>query len=204
VDAILHLGGRSTEAEWPVIMAANIQGAVNLWEAARRHKVDRIVFASSNHAIGLYRRTTTIDHGSRPRPDSRYGLSKMFGEGIAELYAAKHGVRAMSLRIGSSFPEPVDARMLSSWLSYGDFIRLVQVGLTADYHYEVVYGVSANSRNGWWDNSNASRLGYHPQDNAEIFAAKVGHIVSDNPAAELFQGGGYLAAEFAGNVDDLP
>jgi uronate dehydrogenase len=204
VDAILHLGGRATEADWPMIIAANIQGAANLWEGARRHKVDRVLFASSNHAIGLYRRTTRIDHVSRPRPDSRYGASKAFGEAVAELYAAKHGVRAMSIRIGSCFPEPIDARMLTSWLSYADFIRLVKVGLTADYTYEIVYGVSANTRAGWWDNSNAHRLGYRPQDDAEVFAAKVGHITAGDPASDLFQGGSYVAAEFEGDVAALP
>jgi uronate dehydrogenase len=204
VDAILHLGGCSTEAPWPVIMAANISGAANLWEAARRHRVDRILFASSNHAIGLYRRTDRIDHAARTRPDSRYGVSKVFGEAVAELYAAKHGVRGFSIRIGSCFPEPVDARMLSTWLSPADFIRLVEVGLTADYRYEIVYGVSANTRNSWWDNANALRLGYAPQDDAERFAGKVGHILAGDPAADLFQGGGYVAVEFEGDRNELP
>jgi uronate dehydrogenase len=204
VDAILHLGGRSVEGDWPTVMAANIQGAVNLWEGARRHGVDRILFASSNHAIGQYRRSQMIDHNSRARPDSRYGLSKAFGENLAELYAVKHGVRGFSIRIGSCFPEPVDRRMLSSWLSFADYIRLVEVGLTADYRYETVYGVSANTRNSWWDNSNAERLGYRPKDNAEAYAAKVEHIIAHDPAADLFQGGTYLAAEFSGSVDDLP
>jgi uronate dehydrogenase len=198
VDAILHLGGRSTEGDWPTILAANVQGAINLWEAARRAGTGRILFASSNHAIGLYRRTETIDHHDRMRPDSRYGVSKVFGESLAELYAVKHGLRGFSIRIGSCFPEPVDARMLSTWLSPDDFIRLVEVGLHADYVYEVVYGVSANTRGGWWDNTNAFRLGYAPQDDSERFAEKVGHLRFDHPAAELTHGGTYVSAEFEG------
>ncbi len=198
VDAILHLGGRSTEADWPTIMAANIHGVVNLWEAARRSGVRRILFASSNHAIGLYRRSETIDHRDRMRPDSRYGVSKVFGESLAELYAVKHGLRGFSIRIGSCLPEPLDARMLSTWLSPDDFIRLIEVGLQADYVYEVVYGVSANSRGGWWDNANAFRLGYQPKDDSERFAAKVGHLTFDHPAAELTHGGTYVSAEFEG------
>ncbi len=203
VDAILHLGGRSSEGDWPTIMAANIQGAVNLWEAARRSGVGRILFASSNHAIGLYRRTQTIDHDDRTRPDSRYGVSKVFGEALAELYAVKHGVRGFSMRIGSCFPEPVDARMLSTWLSIDDFVRLIEVGLHADYVHEVVYGVSANTRGGWWDNSNAFRLGYRPQDDSERFAEKVAHLTFDHPAAELSHGGTYVSAEFEGNDDAI-
>jgi uronate dehydrogenase len=203
VDAVLHLGGRSTEGDWPTIVAANIQGAVNLWEGARAAGVERVLFASSNHAIGLYRRTTRLEPRSATRPDSRYGVSKVFGEAVAELYAAKHGVRGFCMRIGSCFPEPIDARMLSTWLSYGDFMRLVEVGLCADYQFEVVYGVSANTRNTWWDIGNARRLGYAPQDNAESFAAKVADIVAGEPASDLFQGGGYVAAEFSGDVDAL-
>ncbi len=198
VDAILHLGGRATEADWPTVRAANIEGAINVWEAARRHRVDRVLFASSNHAIGLYPRTRSIDHDDRTRPDSRYGASKAFGESLAELYAAKHGIRGFVMRIGSCFPEPVDARMLTTWLSYGDFIRLVEVGLSADYLFEIVYGVSANTRAGWWDNSNAHRLGYRPQDDAEAFADRIAHIRFEQAAAELTHGGPYVSAEFEG------
>ncbi len=204
VDAIIHLGGQAIEAPWPVVMAANVQGAVNLWEAARRHGVERVIFASSNHAIGLHRREVTLQPRSPTRPDSRYGVSKVFGESVAELYASKFGVKGFVIRIGSCFPEPVDRRMLSSWLSYGDFMRLLEVGLTADYQFEVVYGVSANTRNTWWDISNAVALGYRPQDNAEAFAAKVGHIVANNPASDQFMGGSYVADEFAGEVDRIP
>jgi uronate dehydrogenase len=102
------------------------------------------------------------------------------------------------MRIGSCFPEPIDERMLSTWLSYGDFCRLVEVGLSADYAYEVVYGVSANTR-GWWDNSNAYRLGYRPQDDAETFAAKVAGKRTDDPLVETFVGGSFVSADFMGD-----
>jgi uronate dehydrogenase len=203
VDAIVHLGGVSREADWPRIMAANIQGAVNLWEGARMAGVDRVLFASSNHAIGLYRRSQTIDHTAPPRPDSRYGLSKAFGEDTANLYAYKHGVRGFCMRIGSCFPKVTNARALSTWLSYPDFERLVRVGLTADYVFEIVYGVSRNTRS-WWNNANAYRLGYDPQDNAEDFAPEFERVRGDKPLDEEFQGGSYTSPDFIGDADRIP
>lgn len=195
IDAIVHFGGYSKENDWPGILAPNILGAVHLWEGARKGAVDRVLFASSNHAIGLYRRSQRIDHAAPPRPDGRYGLSKAFGEDLACLYAYKHGVRGFSMRIGSCFPEPTNARALSTWLSYPDLERLVRVGLHADYVNEIVYGVSRNTRS-WWDNANAYRLGYDPQDDAEAYAGKVEHVRSTNPLEEEFQGGVYVPPEF--------
>lgn len=203
VDAIVHLGGQSNEADWSIIHASNIVGAINLWESARRAGVGRVLFASSNHAIGLYRRSQRIDHTAEPRPDSRYGLSKAFGEDLARLYAYKHGVAGFCMRIGSCFPEPRDARMLWTWQSPADFARLVRVGLSADYVFEVVYGVSRNTRM-WWDNANAYRLGYDPQDNAEVFAAKFAGSTPGDPINETFQGGSFVAPEFVGDPDLIP
>jgi uronate dehydrogenase len=203
VDAILHFGAQPDEGDWPVVLDANIRGAINLWEGARQAKVERIIFASSNHAIGLHRRSERLDHRTPPRCDSRYGLSKAFGEELAQLYAYKHGIRAMCLRIGTCVPEPINARALSTWLSYGDLVRLVGVGLTADYVFEIVYGVSANTRS-WWDNSNAHRLGYRPQDNAESHAARLEGLRFDDPVAEAMQGGVFAADEFTGRVDWIP
>ncbi|MDX2103535.1 MAG: NAD(P)-dependent oxidoreductase [Alphaproteobacteria bacterium] len=200
MDAILHLGGCSTEADWPTIMAANLHGVVNLYEGARKAGTQRVIFASSNHAIGFWRRSDRLDHESPPRPDSRYGLSKAFGEDVAAYYAFKHGIRSLSLRIGSCFERPTNRRMLSTWLSYADFVRLVEVGLTAEFHHEIVYGVSRNTRS-WWDNSNAYRLGYDPQDDAERFAPEVEGIVSDIPLDEAFQGGQFCSPEFTGSTD---
>jgi uronate dehydrogenase len=203
VDAIVHLGGRSNEAKWDIIHKSNILGAINLWEGAREAGVKRILFASSNHAIGLYRRAQRIDHAAEPRSDSRYGLSKAFGEDIARLYAYKHGIAGFCMRIGSCFPEPKDMRMLSTWQSYPDFERLVRVGLGADYVFEIVYGVSRNTRS-WWDNANAYRLGYDPQDNAESFAAKVAGMEAANPMDATFQGGGFVSPEFTADPAQIP
>lgn len=203
IDAIVHFGGRSIEANWDVVLPSNIAGMINLYEAARVNGVERIIFASSNHAIGFHRRETRLDHHSPPRPDTRYGLSKAFGEDIGVFYAYKFGIRSLVLRIGSCFPKPTNARMLSTWLSYPDLVRLVEMGLTADYLFEIVYGVSGNTRS-WWDNSNAERLGYRPLDNAERFAGEVGHIVSSDPIEEQFQGGSYTTPESVGDLRRIP
>jgi uronate dehydrogenase len=198
VDAILHLGGQATEAPWPRIMQSNISGAINLWEGARKAGVTRVLFASSNHAIGFHRRTARLTEHSPARPDGRYGLSKAFGEDIAYLYAAKYGIAGLCIRIGSCFPEPTTVRMLSTWLSYADFARLVRAGLSASYVYEIVYGVSRNTRS-WWDNSNAYRLGYDPQDDAEVFAPRLQGLPAEDPVSVLFHGGGFTAEEFVGD-----
>lgn len=203
MDAVIHLGGQPNEADWATVHASNIAGAINLWEGARRHGVDRVLFASSNHAIGLHRRTTRLDHQSPPRPDGRYGLSKAFGEDLAALYAYKFGVRGFCMRIGTCFPEPMNARALSTWQSFDDFARLCRVGLTAEYTFEIVYGVSRNTRS-WWDNSNAYRLGYDPQDDAEVFAAKVGHIGAPDAIDATFQGGSFASSEFVGDAARVP
>lgn len=203
IDAIVHLGGQATEAPWPVVHGANILGAIHLWEGALKGGVGRILFASSNHAVGLWRRTDVLDHTAPARPDGRYGLSKAFGEDIAQLYAYKHGIRAFCMRIGSCFPKPVDHRMLSTWMSYDDCERLVRTGLGADYVYEIVYGISRNTR-AFWDNANAYRLGYDPQDDAETYAAEVAGKMIGNPIADAFQGGSFVTPEFVGDPSRIP
>lgn len=202
VDAVVHMGGQSVEADWDTVLRSNIVGAYNLWEAARKAGTRRIVFASSNHAIGFHRRTARLDHTSPARPDSLYGLSKAFGEDLGRYYADKYGISCMSVRIGSSFPEPAERRSLSTWMSYRDMTQLIRIGLEADFHYEIVYGVSDNTRS-WWDNSNAYRLGFKSEDNAENWAVKVEGKVSDDPVTELFQGGAFAGRGFAGDVDQI-
>jgi uronate dehydrogenase len=198
VDGIIHLGGHALEADFETIHRANILGAYTLFEAARLEGVRRVVFASSNHAVGFYRRAETIAEDVVVRPDSRYGLSKAFGEGVAALYAYKYGVAAMSIRIGNVAEAPVDRRRLAIWISPRDLVQLIQIGLEhPDIRHEVVYGMSDNAR-AWWDNRNARRLGYRPQDRSEDYAEAV--LAADPGATgdlriDLNQGGGFCAAE---------
>ncbi|MDX3417505.1 NAD(P)-dependent oxidoreductase [Streptomyces cellulosae] len=177
VDAVVHLAGISLEASFDKILKANIEGTYNLYEAAREEGVRRIVFASSNHAVGY----TPRPQGDDPlipidtprRPDTFYGLSKCFGEDLAQLYWDKHGVETVSVRIGSCFPEPTSVRMLSVWMSPADGARLFHAALTAEgVGHTVVYGSSANTRL-WWDLGSARALGYEPEDDSEIFAEKL-------------------------------
>ncbi|MFD2298649.1 NAD(P)-dependent oxidoreductase [Paracidovorax citrulli] len=194
-DAIVHLGGISVERPFEQILEANIKGVFHIYEGARRHGVRRVVFASSNHVTGFYRQDERIDALARRRPDGYYGLSKSFGEDMASFYYDRYGIETVSLRIGSSFPEPRDRRMMSTWLSYDDLTQLVQKALfTPDVGHTVVYGASAN-RDQWWDNHAASHLGYVPKDSSEPFRAKVEAQPApapDDPVA-VFQGGGFTA-----------
>ena len=157
-DAIVHLGGVSVERPFEEILPANIQGTYNLYEAARRHGVRRIVFASSNHTIGFYKQGEVIDSKVPTRPDGYYGLSKVFGEQLASFYFDRYGIETVSIRIGSSFPEPKDRRMLITWLGYDDLEQLVKRALfVPKVGATVVYGMSGN-RDHWWDNRHAAHL----------------------------------------------
>jgi uronate dehydrogenase len=194
-QAIVHLGGVSTEGPFAPILEANIVGVWNLYEAARRHGVKRIVFASSNHVTGFYRQDEVIGPADPVRPDGNYGLSKAFGENVARFYFDRYGIESVCLRIGSSFPEPKDRRMLATWLSYDDLERLVVAGLTTPVvGCSVVYGVSANTTT-WWDNASASHLGFRPKDSSERFraAAEARQPVLDiNDPATIYQGGAFV------------
>ena len=146
VDAVVHMGGVSTEQPWEPILAGNIVGMVNLYEAAREHGVKRIVFASCNHVTGFYRQDEVINPHDPVRPDGFYGLSKAFGENLAQLYWDRYGIETVSLRIGSSFAEPKDRRMLATWMSYDDTERLIVAALTAPVvGHSVIYGMSDNA-----------------------------------------------------------
>lgn len=177
VDAVLHLAGISLESTFDKVLKANIEGTYNLYEAAREEGVRRVVFASSNHALGFTPRPgdgePLIPVDAPRRPDTFYGLSKSFGEDLAQLYWDKHGIETVSVRIGSCFLEPTNVRMLSVWMSPGDGARLFHAALTAeDVRHTVVYGSSANTRL-WWDLSSARALGYEPQDDSEQYAEKL-------------------------------
>jgi len=203
VDGIIHLGGFSVEGPWDTILQSNIIGCYNLFEAARKKGVKRVVFASSNHAVGFYPRHTKIDTDVTVRPDSRYGVSKAFGEAIGALYADKHGLKVTCIRIGNFGDMPLDQRRLSIWLKPDDLVQLCRIGLEhPDIHFEVIYGASYNER-AWWDNSRAFELGYRPTGRAEDF---VGHAMAEqaklkpDPVGDFYQGGAFCSIEFDGDA----
>jgi uronate dehydrogenase len=195
VDAVIHLGGVSVEGPFEPILQANIVGTYNLFEAARKQGVRRIVFASSNHVTGFYRQDEVIDPGMPMRPDGYYGLSKAFGENLAQFYFDRYGVETVSVRIGSSFPEPKDRRMLATWLSYDDLERLVVASLTAPLvGHTVIYGMSDNTTT-WWDNGSARHIGYRPQDSSEPFRAAAQErqqVLDLKDPVTIFQGGRFV------------
>jgi uronate dehydrogenase len=195
-DAIVHLGGVSVEKSFEEVLDANIRGVFHIYEAARRHGCKRVVFASSNHAIGFHKQGAILDANSPRRPDGYYGLSKSYGEDLSRFYFDRYGIETACLRIGSSFPEPKDRRMLITWLSYGDLTRLVRACLTAQkLGHTILYGASAN-RDKWWDNSLATNVKFDPEDSSEPYRAKVEALPAlspDDPAA-IYQGGAFVKA----------
>ncbi|MGE3346525.1 MAG: NAD-dependent epimerase/dehydratase family protein [Ramlibacter sp.] len=197
VDAIVHLGGVSVEGPFGPILQANILGLYHLYEAARVHGVRRIVFASSNHVTGYYRQDETIDASAPARPDGMYGLSKAFGEDLSRLYFDRHGIETACVRIGSSFPEPKDRRMLATWLSFDDLHRLITACLTTPVlGHSIIFGMSDNAVT-WWDNRCARHIGYVPQDSSDVFrdAVHARTVAPDlNDPAAIYQGGGFVKA----------
>ena len=195
VDAVVHLGGVSTEQPWAPILQANIIGVYNLYEAARKQGVKRVVFASSNHVTGYYRQDEVIDARNPVRPDGLYGVSKAFGENLSRFYFDRYGIETVCLRIGSCLPEPRDRRMLATWLSHDDLERLVVACLTAPLAgHTVIFGMSDNTTR-WWDNRYAAHIGYRPQDSSEPFRAAA---QTRQPQADttdpvvVYQGGGFV------------
>ncbi|MGA7683252.1 MAG: NAD(P)-dependent oxidoreductase [Pseudolabrys sp.] len=199
IDGIVHLGGYSVEGPWETIHKSNIVGCYNLFEAAYRSGVKRIVFASSNHAVGFYLRDRKIGVDVTVRPDSRYGVSKAFGEAVGALYADKHGLRVTCIRIGNVGDKPLDKRRLSIWVKPEDLVQLIRIGLEhPDIRFEIFYGASDNAA-GWWDNSNARRYGYRPQFRSEDFrdeAMAAQAKLPADPVGDRFQGGPFCSDEY--------
>jgi uronate dehydrogenase len=171
-DMIVHFGAIADEAPWDDILQSNIIGAYNIWEAAYRNGVRRVVYASSVHAVGMHLKTDTIGLDAPHRPDTYYGLAKCFAEDLASLYWDKRGIEAVCMRIFSAAP-PTNARAIGTWLSTDDLIQMVEKSITSPVvGLTTVYGISNNDR-AVVDNSKAGHLGFHPKDNAEDFAADV-------------------------------
>jgi len=199
VEGIVHFGGYSIEGSWDTILAANIVGCRNMYEAAYRKNVKRFIFASSNHAVGFYPRKQKIGVNVTVRPDSRYGVSKAFGEAMGALYSDKHALRVTCLRIGNFGDEPIDERRLSIWLKPEDLVQLIRIGLEhPEIKFEIFYGMSDNAA-AWWDNSNAVKFGYKPSGKAEDYRASAMEKqkkVPKDPIGDLLQGGTYPSDEY--------
>jgi len=197
VDMVIHMGGVALEDTFDAILQSNFTGFYNIYEGCRKNGVRRVVWGSSNHAIGFYPRTRTIDASATTRPDSFYGVSKVYGEALAQYYFDKFGLETVSIRIGSCFPEPVDRRMLATWLSYRDLTQIVERALCVPQTgHMIIYGMSDNDET-FWDNRMASSLGYRPRDTAEAFREKVEAATPEpdpTDPAIFFQGGSFPKA----------
>ncbi|AYM14766.1 MULTISPECIES: NAD-dependent epimerase/dehydratase family protein [Agrobacterium] len=201
VDGVIHLAGCTTDAGIDDQIDGNIRGAFNVFEAARECGVERVVYASSHHVVGYYPRQRRIGVNVLPRPDSRYGLTKAFGEQAGALYADKYGLRVLCIRIGRAFTRPEDRRRMSIWTSWRDLAQLVTIGLEhPDLRYAVGYGVSGNDRT-FFDNSSAFSLGYKPQDNSEQYA---GEVMAGPPEDPNLVGTHAIGGHFSNNEFKSP
>jgi len=172
-DAIIHLAGISTESSLPDALVSHVVSTGALLEAMVQHDVRRIVYASSNHAVGREPRSELLDADVRGRPDTFYGVGKVAAEALLHLFVDRHGIDVVSTRIGTFADRPRTRRQLGSWLSHDDGMRMFEAALTAPTPgFAVVYGISANTR-GWWDLGPGRALGYDPQDDAEQYAAEI-------------------------------
>jgi nucleoside-diphosphate-sugar epimerase len=176
VDAIVHLAGeRQVNASWEALRRPNVEGVYNLFEASRRAGVGKVVFASSNHAMGYYDGAEQWPiHPDQPvRPDSLYGVTKAYGEVMGRYAADFFALRVICLRIGWVLERPHNEMALRMWLSHRDLGQLMLAALGTDIGYGIYYGVSANTRCKWDTTAARRDLGYEPVDDSEAFAAEV-------------------------------
>jgi uronate dehydrogenase len=197
VDAVLHFGGISVEDTFENIMHANILGLHNLYEAVHKRGIRRVIYASSSHVVGYYPTTQVIDAAVPLRPDGLYGVSKCFGEALSRYYFDRFRIETVCLRIGSSFGEPRNARMLVTFLAYDDLVELVRCALfTPRVGHTIAYGVSDNPVR-WWDNGAAAHLGFEAQHSARAFADRFAGGAAwpaQDDVAATYQGGPFLMA----------
>jgi uronate dehydrogenase len=172
-DAVVHLASSAGETSFETALDTHLRVTHSVLEAMRSARVPRLVYASSNHAVGFSPRADRVSVDIRPRPDTFYGVGKAGCEALCSLYVDRYRFQIACLRIGSFEEIPQTRRHLSTWLSPADAVRLVEACLTAPaLTYAVVYGISANT-SGWWDLGPGRALGYHPEDDADVYADQI-------------------------------
>jgi uronate dehydrogenase len=198
VEVLVHMAGTSVERPLPEIIENNLVALHQVYEGARRHGVRRVVFASSNHAFGMYPVGEKLRLGADYRPDGFYGLSKVWGEAMARMYWDKHGIEAVALRIGTSMGRPPESRRhLSTWMGTDDLVQLVLRSIRAeDVGYAEVWGISANTR-AYYDLAEGNTIGYVPTQNAENWAEQITATAeATDPIAQQFQGGPFVTSHY--------
>lgn len=202
VDAVVHMAGRPDEVDLPTELTSHVLTTAALLDAMVTHRVTRIVYASSNHAVGRTPRRELLSDDSLPRADSFYGVAKVAGEALLQLYVDRYSIDAVSCRIGSFLPEPTTIRNLATWLSSDDAVRMVDAALTAPAPgYAVIYGIS-NNTDAWWDLEPGRRLGFEPQDDAAAYADGI-ESRDEDEFEVAFVGGPYASTAFERPALDL-
>ena len=195
--AVLHLAGIPLEDSWDTLLAVNIDGTYRVLEAARRAHVRRVVLASSIHAVGFQPITAgaqALPDAVPVRPDTLYGVSKAAVEALGSLYADRHGLEVVALRIASRQAMPTTRRTLRSWLSPRDAANMVLAALSApDSGFRTVWGVSANAR-GYLSRTGGEELGFYAQDDAEEFRSAVEDVPEESDPSSPWLG--LLGGEF--------
>lgn len=207
VEAIIHLAGFPGERPIEEIIRVNVLGTHNVYEAARRLGISRIILGSSNHVTGFYPRDQIVSPDGPMRPDSFYALGKCWNELEAGLYFEKFGIESFIIRIANASIDPEDPRSddrsRATWISARDLAQLVVIGLEEPrIDCTAVYGVSQTPY-GWWDNARAYELGYRPLDRGSDFTQSA-NIQSSSPQnshiAGKFQGGRFCSIDHDGTV----
>jgi uronate dehydrogenase len=195
-DAVVHLASIPREASLPTILESHVHTTAVLLDAMVEAGVGRMVYASSNHAVGRTPRTGHLPVATRPRPDTFYGVGKVAAEAVGSLYADRRGIDFVGCRIGSFLERPWTRRQLATWLSHGDAVRMVEAALTAPRPgFALLYGISANTR-AWWDLEPGRALGYDPQDDAEDYAGEIlAEPESEDDRFEAAHVGGVFAGD---------
>jgi uronate dehydrogenase len=196
VDAVVHLAGEPGESDLRSELSSHTYTTAVLLDAMVEHSVGRMVYASSNHAVGMTPRSTRLGVEVAPRPDTFYGVAKVAAEALLVMYADRHRLSSVAMRIGSFRERPQTRRELSTWLSHDDCVRMVKAAVIAEFTgVRVVYGISSNA-DGWWDLEPGRMIGYHPVDDAAAFALSIPRREDDE--AELARvGGGFALPAYA-------
>lgn len=195
MDAVVHLAGNRNEDSLPASLESHVHTTGRLLEAMVHHGVSRMIYASSNHAVGRTPRSELLTTAVPPRPDTFYGVSKVAAEALLSLYADRHTISAVALRIGSFQERPISTRQLSTWLSPDDAVCMVDAAVRTDEPgFRTIYGISANTRR-WWDLAPGHAIGYEPLDDAERFVDSIPASAADE-IENAFVGGPHVTADY--------
>jgi nucleoside-diphosphate-sugar epimerase len=163
----------STAATWADVRDTNIEATYNVFEAARRNGVRKVVLASTNHVMGFanLEGSWPIDTDGQIRPDSLYGVSKAFGEALARYYSEAFDMSMICLRIGwFTSEQPANAGLNPLWISDRDLAQIVTLCLETPRRFGIYNATSNNPHKHWDLRSAREELGFAPQDDVTAVA----------------------------------